>query len=118
VRLLRSSTEIILEVSDEGKGLDQETQSKISSGETTGVGLRGMRERVRQLGGTVEVQSNGHGTTVIAKVPVEESSRNVASPFSDNGHKSRDHRPAIRSDLSMQRSKGKPPLGAKGQTST
>ena len=52
VRLLRSPGEIKLEVSDEGKGLDQETQSKIASGETAGVGLRGMRERVRQLGGT------------------------------------------------------------------
>ena len=104
VRLLRSSTEIILEVSDEGKGLDQETQSKISSGETTGVGLRGMRERVRQLGGTVEIRSNGHGTTVIAKVPFEESARNVASSFSDNGHDSHSHLPGTRSGMSNARS--------------
>ena len=88
VRLLRSPGEITLEVSDEGKGLNQETQSKISSGESTGVGLRGMRERVKQLGGTLEIRSNGHGTTVIAKMPVEESAQIVAIPCADDGHES------------------------------
>ena len=73
VRLLRSPGEIKLEVSDEGKGLNQETQSKIASGETVGVGLRGMRERVRQLGGNLEIRSNGHGTIVTATVPFAES---------------------------------------------
>jgi len=73
VRLLRSPGAITLEVSDEGKGLNQETQSKIFSGETAGVGLRGMRERIRQLGGRMEIRSNGHGTTVIAVVPLAES---------------------------------------------
>ena len=46
VRLLRSPEEIKLEVSDDGKGINPETQSKIASGETVGVGLRGMRERL------------------------------------------------------------------------
>ena len=72
LRLLRYPGEISLEVSDDGKGLDDETQSKIDSGETAGVGLRGMRERVRQLGGSLEIRSNGHGTTVTATVPFAE----------------------------------------------
>lgn len=71
LRLSRSDGEIQMEVSDDGKGLDYKTESKIASGETPGVGLRGMRERVKQLGGNVEIRSNGHGTTVIATVPVE-----------------------------------------------
>ena len=83
VRLLHSPAEIKLEVSDDGKGVNQETQLKISSGATTGVGLRGMRERVRQLGGSLEIRSNGHGTIVIATVPFEGSVRS-----SDNGHQS------------------------------
>jgi signal transduction histidine kinase len=29
-----------------------------------------MRERVRQLGGNLEVQSNGAGTTIIATLPI------------------------------------------------
>ena len=82
VRLLRSPGEIKLEVSDEGRGLDQETQSKIAFGETAGVGLRGMRERVRQLGGTVEIHSNGKGTTVIATVPFSESGDNQRESLS------------------------------------
>ena len=73
MRLLRSPGAITLEVSDEGRGLNQENQSKIFSGETAGVGLRGMRERVRQLGGSIEIRSNGHGTTVTATVPAPES---------------------------------------------
>jgi PAS domain S-box-containing protein len=73
VRLLRSPGEIKLEVSDDGKGLDHETQSKIASGETVGVGLRGMRERVRQLGGNVEIRSNGQGTIVTTTIPIAES---------------------------------------------
>ena len=73
VRLLRSAEEIKLEVSDDGKGINPETQSKIASGETVGLGLRlrGMREGLRQLGGRLEIRSNEKGTTVTATVPME-----------------------------------------------
>ena len=81
LRLLRSPGQIKLEVSDDGRGLDHEAQSKIASGETAGVGLRGMRERVRQLGGSVEIRSNGHGTTVIATVPIAESGNGQLQSF-------------------------------------
>lgn len=82
LRLLRSPGEIKLEVSDDGKGLDHETQSKIASGETAGVGLRGMKERVRQLGGNLEIRSNGHGTIVTATVPIAESGDGQLQSFS------------------------------------
>jgi PAS domain S-box-containing protein len=70
VRIDRSPREITLLVEDEGKGIPAEIQSKISSGELTGVGLRGMRERVRQFGGHLDVRSNGHGTRVMAVLPI------------------------------------------------
>ena len=73
MRLFRLPGEVKLEVIDDGKGINEETLSNIASGATAGVGLRGMRERVRQLGGNVEVRSNGKGTTVIARVPFTES---------------------------------------------
>jgi len=38
-----------------------------------GVGLRGMKERIRQLGGNIEVFSTANGTTVRASVPYEEA---------------------------------------------
>jgi glucose-6-phosphate-specific signal transduction histidine kinase len=53
--------------------INEETLSDIASGKTAGIGLRGMRERVRQLGGNVEVRSNGKGTTVVATLPFIES---------------------------------------------
>jgi signal transduction histidine kinase len=99
VRLFRSHTEIKLEISDEGKGVNQETQAKISSGETTGVGLRGMRERVRQLGGGLEIRSNGHGTVVTATVPFQEPEQSVANEFSDDGHESHSRLSVTNPDL-------------------
>jgi PAS domain S-box-containing protein len=83
VRLLRENGEIKLEVSDEGAGINQETQSRIAAGETAGVGLRGMRERVRQLGGTLEIHSNGKGTTVRATVPYVEAEHGTEGSAED-----------------------------------
>jgi PAS domain S-box-containing protein len=87
LRLLRSPGEIKLEVGDWGKGLNKETRTKIAAGETGGVGLRGMQERVRQLGGSLEIRSNGRGTTVTATLPYGKSGRS-ANSSSDDGHAS------------------------------
>jgi PAS domain S-box-containing protein len=73
VSLLRTPQEVRLEVADDGKGMEAETLSRIASGATSGVGLRGMRERLRQLGGCMEVQSNGKGTTFVAAIPLSPS---------------------------------------------
>ncbi|MGA7191718.1 MAG: PAS domain S-box protein [Candidatus Acidiferrales bacterium] len=92
VRLLREDGEIKLEVSDEGAGISAATQSKVAAGETAGVGLRGMRERVRQLGGRLEIYSNGKGTTVTASVPYAEAEQSAdglpedISDASEDGH--------------------------------
>jgi len=37
---------------------------------TPGVGIRGMRERLRQLGGSLEIECNGGGTIVEARLPI------------------------------------------------
>ena len=66
----RSSGEITLGISDDGKGIPLEIQSKISSGASSGVGLRGIRERIRQFGGRLEVHSGEGGTQVIATLPL------------------------------------------------
>lgn len=70
VGIAHSSEEIRLEVKDEGKGIPRKIQSKISSGQRCGVGLSGMRERIRQLGGRFEVDSNGGGTRITAVLPI------------------------------------------------
>lgn len=63
--------EILIEVQDYGKGISQERQLELSSFSRTGVGFRGMRERLRQLGGTLEIQSIGIGTTIRATLPLD-----------------------------------------------
>jgi len=49
-----------------------------------GVGIRGMRERLHQLGGNLEINSNGKGTLVSARLPVSKSSE-PAGPAEDVG---------------------------------
>jgi signal transduction histidine kinase len=60
---------LTLQVCDQGKGIGVERRASMSLGTNNGVGLSGMRERVRELGGTLEIQSNGNGTTVTAVIP-------------------------------------------------
>ena len=72
VRLSRVPGEIQLEVADDGRGIDPEIQEKFFAGKSTGVGLQGMRERVRQIGGALQIHSNGNGTSVRVFVPVRE----------------------------------------------
>src|SRR5439155_6180459 len=73
VRLLIESGKIVLEVSDEGKGIPQEVleEARQDSFGALGVGLRGMKERIRQLGGNLELRSSSEGTRVTATVPGE-----------------------------------------------
>jgi signal transduction histidine kinase len=61
---------LTLQVSDQGKGMPLERSIAMSRGASRGVGLSGMRERARELGGSLEVQSNENGTTVTAAFPV------------------------------------------------
>jgi PAS domain S-box len=72
VMMWHTPGEIKMEVSDEGRGIHQEIRSKIASGEIAGVGLRGMQERVKQIGGTLEIHSYGKGTSVLVTLPLTE----------------------------------------------
>jgi len=55
-------------VRDNGKGIPDDVRSELEVG-TRGVGLRGMRERVGQFGGQFNIESDGNGTTIRAKMP-------------------------------------------------
>jgi len=54
-----------LEVSDNGRGLDQEDLDKARS-----FGIRGLRERAETVGGWVDISSGPQGTTLILSVPL------------------------------------------------
>jgi signal transduction histidine kinase len=72
VRLGLDGETVYLDVSDQGKGISPSVLEPGSdSSNTFGVGLRGMIERMRQLGGSLELSSNEHGTTVRATMPRE-----------------------------------------------
>jgi signal transduction histidine kinase len=61
---------IILEIRDFGKGISAERLPLLRGvSAETGVGLAGMRERLRELNGKLEIESDGHGTTMRAVVP-------------------------------------------------
>jgi PAS domain S-box-containing protein len=81
VRLLTKGGMTVLEVSDEGKGLPQQYlgESRQDGLHVLGVGLRGMEERMRQLGGGLELFSSPQETTMIASVPVEQPSIDAAA---------------------------------------
>lgn len=71
IRLARCAAEIRLEVKDKGVGIPPGTvEDSGAPSARLGVGIRGMRERLRQLGGRLEVISDGHGTEVRAILPL------------------------------------------------
>jgi PAS domain S-box-containing protein len=71
VRISLQSGIVRLEVADNGKGIPAEILSTLnSSGGQLGVGIRGMRERVRQLGGWLQIRSRADGTTIFVSLPV------------------------------------------------
>ena len=69
IQLSQSDQEIRLEVSDQGRGLVREMLDREIDQTRLGVGIAGMRERLRQLGGQLEIRSSSKGTTVIAVLP-------------------------------------------------
>lgn len=60
---------LLVQVQDSGKGIPQEKQRDLIAYGRIGVGFAGMRERLHQLGGTLEIQSDNKGTTVTAALP-------------------------------------------------
>src|SRR6266536_2357979 len=79
IRIARRGAQVLLEVADRGKGIPPEKQKAMQSGAKLGVGMRGMSERVRQLGGNLNITSGDKGTVIVVKLPVASSS-SVGAP--------------------------------------
>lgn len=63
---------LTLSVSDDGHGMDATTLEKVRrEGAALGVGIAGMKERIRQLGGRLDIASGQQGTTVSVMLPFE-----------------------------------------------
>jgi signal transduction histidine kinase len=74
VRIVRDAAGAKLEVVDAGTGI-RATGVETLDGRRVrpGVGISGMRERLRLLGGKLEIDSSPQGTTVKASLPLDGS---------------------------------------------
>jgi len=72
ISISRTRRQVRLEVHDQGKGIS--VQKQRNSGSMKGVGIQGMHERVRQLGGRLQINSGKGGTSVVAILPTESAS--------------------------------------------
>jgi signal transduction histidine kinase len=70
IRLSADAALLKLEVEDKGRGMPVNLD-ETNGAESLGVGIRGMRERVRQLNGQLEIRSSARGVTVLVSLPLK-----------------------------------------------
>ncbi|HKR32061.1 MAG TPA: MHYT domain-containing protein [Terriglobales bacterium] len=75
IKIRLEGNDVCVEVEDDGKGIVAEKPFEVGPTANMGIGLRGMYERVRQLGGTLEICAgpNGRGTRLSVCVPFEKA---------------------------------------------
>ncbi len=71
VRIAMQENRLSLEVEDSGKGIAEDAQRRMERSGQMGVGFSGMRERLGQLGGTLQLHSGRKGTLVKAVLPID-----------------------------------------------
>jgi len=109
IRLRMRDGAVIMDVTDRGKGIPPDLLEHSRRGRMSGlgVGLRGMDERMRQLGGSLEVVSSDDGATVTATVPTaryssaEKVQQQHASVFPSGGI----GKPGVESDVQIRPSR-------------
>ena len=67
IAMQRDAEHLRIQIADQGRGIRGKMEAETTS---RGLGLRGMQERLRQLGGSLDIASTENGTTVTATVPV------------------------------------------------
>jgi PAS domain S-box-containing protein len=78
IRVAREAESVRTEVRDQGKGISPERLLEIQS-HGSGVGMRGIRERIRQFHGEMKIESNGSGTSVIVTIPTPKQVRSAGN---------------------------------------
>jgi signal transduction histidine kinase len=64
-----------LSIRDYGKGIAPQKLARMNHGSNVGVGIAGMRERLKELGGSLEIRSDGRGTVLTASIPTPQPQR-------------------------------------------
>ena len=71
IRVTLEQNRVRLEIQDYGQGMPPDTLHQLNEGVgKTGVGIAGMRERVRELGGYMVIQSDSRGTLLMVVLPL------------------------------------------------
>jgi PAS domain S-box-containing protein len=70
IRIEREESNVHVEIEDQGRGMSPERLAEIRS-QGTGVGISGMRERVRHFRGDLVIESNRFGTKVYVTLPLK-----------------------------------------------
>ncbi|HEX8896057.1 MAG TPA: PAS domain-containing protein [Terriglobales bacterium] len=66
-------SQVHLKVIDHGRGIPSQALAARQEDSSIGIGLPGMRERTRQLGGMMEIDSSGEGTAIHVTLPLGEA---------------------------------------------
>ena len=69
IRIVREGGLLIVNVQDKGKGMSATRLAEIQS-HGSGLGIRGMRERLRQFEGNLNIESDSSGTRILATIPL------------------------------------------------
>ncbi len=70
VKVTQTEEQVVFTVRDAGRGIPREKLMRIKQLSGAGVGLRGIKERVRELGGILDIESDDTGTIVTVNLPV------------------------------------------------
>lgn len=78
IRFQYQAESVMLEIRDCGRGIPTELLNRLREASSeTGVGLAGMRERLNELNGKLEIESDGYGTSMRAIVPLPAIARSA-----------------------------------------
>lgn len=85
IRIQVENGHATLEVRDYGRGITSEQLDTINGGSESGVGLMGMRERVNELGGTLDVLRQKPGTSMRVTLPIAEEQTHTIQAMESSG---------------------------------
>ena len=80
IRVVREDGRVTVEIRDQGKGMSPSRLAEIQA-KGSGVGIRGMRERLRPFEGVMNIESDASGTRILVTIPLPKQ----ASPGEPKG---------------------------------
>jgi len=69
IRIVCRDGQVIMSVADDGRGIPQAVLAKFREGAALGIGLAGIRERLAEFGGQINVESSSEGSVLVAVIP-------------------------------------------------